>query len=268
VVGRGCPKVARVKPACDRCGLSACTLASTGAEVGPAPDPLDRSLRAEAAKHGDLVLVDSVDEYSRSARKMRAFLLLLGELEADPLTAIAFDYLAKVDDDNPIDVLRIYCALAANDGASHEVCTEAGLVTRLFDAKPCSGGIWWSSFMQNPIQSRSEHAAYYVAPELGRKEGAAKSCVERKKHPGDLGYLSSFARNPATLRPGQVYKPYAYGGSHVLSADIVHHWGAHPELLSTSIWMEDVAFGVWFSRLADKLRPLKSCYVNDQRWLR
>jgi hypothetical protein len=71
-------------------------------------------------------------------------------------------------------------------------------------------------------------------------------CVQKVKAQG--GYTTSkldpFHINKFQRRHHKIYPTYAYGGSHVLSANVLRWWTANPWTLTYDVtWMEDVAFG-------------------------
>ena len=249
-----CPAAPGVKAAC---GERQCEWASsthTGTPVDA--DEHTEALLEEQSTHNDLLIVDTVDEYSRSAEKMKAMILLLAQQRQ------TFEYLLKLDDDNVVDLARVACGLAAVSGSARiaQPCARAGLTDSPFGDKihgPSPPPFWWSSFRQNSIQQHDESGAYFILPAVATRIAATVNCVTLPQVPDGTDPLASF--NSETLSvlearaaaPGRFFEVYAYGGSHVMSGSIVRWLARHPATMNVEdVWMEDVAFGLWCAQHA------------------
>ena len=182
-----------------RCGAHSCVAedsstttatTSTGHDHSKLPlridlreeDSDELALKKEQEAHGDIFRVKTVDEYSRSAEKMKEFLLQLSagssSLSSDGSSSSSsssssmppFRHLLKLDDDNLIDLARIACGLSvavddeSNDHSGlRKACAAAGLgldrqATKLIELprQVPRRQFWWSSFRQHDIHSDPE----------------------------------------------------------------------------------------------------------------
>lgn len=263
-----------------RCGESSCEVAP-GKEHWPRvnltslPDSEELALLNEQTQYGDVFRVDSVDEYSRSAQKMVRFIL---EVSGGGKGTPPFRHFVKLDDDNLFDVGRVTCGLAKlhDDTKLIKMCMSAGLGNEPspFKLPSMRTAFWWSSFRQHDIHVDPK-LPYYVPLATALDQGAKRICF----HAYDQSTRTAALLKPppawrascATSRTGtgpctRFFQPYGFGGSHLLSADVLQWWGAHPEAMPTSIWMEDAAFGVWFANYVQAHRD-SAVLVNDNRWL-
>jgi hypothetical protein len=304
LVGSACtiPTAERAQPICSgrgaRCGQHACERRQhDGKEgqqystmLGEADVVEELSLEAEQRQHGDLVRLQTVDEYSRSAEKVREFVLRLPQL------GHSFQYLVKLDDDSMIDVARLLCGLAKFSNADEvkSACQRMLLMTT--DAELFEGArfyqpqgmhtepsmqpfghsgenFWWSCFHQHSIQSMDPSGAYYVSPATGARVGAARKCLSDPIPTSD-SLVSTLQIREWSIEPlpepGTMYQVYGFGGSHLLTAGVVRWWSSHPEALTTAdedVWMEDVAIGLWFAEYVRAHDSVPTFLVHDVRWL-
>jgi hypothetical protein len=222
-------------------------------------DATELALREEAAIHKDIYRTGTIDEYSRSAEKMAAFIKHFGTPEHSP----QFEFVLKLDDDNMVDVARVMCTLANTAPSAylratilqqpHGACARIGMKlneTHLplpESSKATERYLWWGHFAQNPIPIQANPGtAYHVDPQQASTVEAHVRCVQKVKAQG--GYTTSkldpFHINKFQRRHHKIYPTYAYGGSHVLSANVLRWWTANPWTLTYDVtWMEDVAFG-------------------------
>jgi hypothetical protein len=224
----------------------------------------EKSLLREDAQFGDVARIDVVDEYSKSSHKMAAY---LKKIATEPETR-NFKFMLKLDDDNMCDVARIACGLAAmidfagfsNSATIKSLCQSAKLTQPPF--KRPGPHFWWSWFRQYEIQSKMPDNAYFIDPSAAAKHSAHTQCIHELSIHKSVHHIK-----PAY--PGKYFEPYGYGGSHLLEGGVIRWLARHPEALSTDIWMEDIAFGVWFSAFT-RAQPEgvhNTFLVHDHHWM-
>jgi hypothetical protein len=131
-----------------RCGAHYCVAdpaKGTTERINLMRDDTDElALEKEQEQHGDIFRVQAVDEYSRSAEKMRLFILQIGGHGGAGEGSVPAHHLLKLDDDNVIDLARVLCTLSAtlqrSQAALKSPCAAAGLdlddLTGMFSLTP------------------------------------------------------------------------------------------------------------------------------------
>jgi hypothetical protein len=227
--------------------------------------------------------VDVVDEYGLSAEKMKRFIT--------QQSAGRFQFILKLDDDAVCDLGRIVCSLAAfaQSAQAGDMCRRIGLAgilpfpTDAMDEAhgagtdspgPLGSQFWWSNMRQYPMNFARPAQEYHISPDVARRYRASHRCVDVSGLQLRDGTWKSWEpwRTPQPISPTftaehAIYQVFGFGGSHVLSAPVVRWWAAHPEQMSTDIWMEDVAFGLWFEAYVMAHPRGSSFYVHDPRWM-
>jgi len=253
----------------------------------------EAALVQEQAEHGDIVRVDVIDEYSNSAQKMKAFIRATQTYSSSWPAATApsggrrhqFQYMLKLDDDNVCDLGRIVCSLVALSpttapASAKLACKAAGLdaVQRPFEIPAAEKryqaehAFWWSSFRQKDIQSKYRHGAYFISPEVAAERGSHSQCVREVWKGKESGASAEFEPAVHPAAPGRLFEAYGYGGSHLLSGNVVRWWAADGERMNTDVWMEDVSFGVWFAAFSrahqrsDGSSTVGTWMIHDDRW--
>ena len=195
---------------------------------GTYQDKIQADLLSEQEKHGDIFPVAIVDTYKNSAHKMKEFYSSFGRLRT------RFWALVKADDDVILYPSLLFDALSASPVRTAVIDPDAL--------------VWWGYFRRNETVNRvpDQDAGARLA-----HDAHAKTWTVRRE---------DYARDR--------YPDYASGTSHILSRTLVAWFGDNVGELSTSVWMEDVAHGLWFENAAAKATSQRVCKVFDYRFAR
>eukprot|EP01048_Picozoa_sp_COSAG05_P005548 COSAG05_NODE_332_length_11268_cov_132.023726_4_plen_125_part_00 len=78
--------------------------------------------------------------------------------------------------------------------------------------------------------------SYFIPQTVGTRHSAHVQCVAEPVDAAsrNSGAVATLLTPAIPAAHGKLFQPYGYGGSHVLSAEIVRWWGLHPEVPPSS----------------------------------
>ena len=110
----------------------------------------------------------------------------------------------------------------------------------------CLHHIYYISAGRSVGRLYSAGAGYYVPVGVAQVIKASHACFTDYTYGGMSNAHTNYDGTVYSSGSETSYFPvYGYGGSHLLSSGVIAWWGSRPQTLTTAVWMEDAAFGVW-----------------------